>query len=235
MTYKTTALGVSLNNPGNIEKGAEWQGLASVQTHARFATFEGPEWGIRAIARTLITYFDKRKANDGSKIDTTLEIAQRWAPASDNNPTYEYAQYLANKVSRALDRQVKATDTIDLYDEKTMRAVVEGIIEFENGGNPYPKHVITNGLTLAGIKPQETSVVRDTTVVATSAAASTSALAVVVESSEPITKAVEGLLPFSDSIGIVLALLTVGFTGLAVYAKLKERKQGVQRCSRKSK
>lgn len=227
MTRTSAPLGVYLNNPGNIEKGDPWQGLATEQTHSRFATFEGPEWGIRAIARTLITYFDNRDAHDGSKIDTTLEIIERWAPASDGNPTAQYANYLAGRVGQALGKAVSATDTINLYDERVMRALVEGIIQFENGSNPYPKHVITNALTLAGIKPAATKATKDPTVLATTAAASTSTVAVVLESSDAITKAVEGILPYSSSMGVVLALLTVGFTVLAVYAKLKERKQAV--------
>ncbi|MGL5156229.1 MAG: hypothetical protein ACRC9G_08020, partial [Aeromonas veronii] len=84
--------GIRRNNPGNIEWGSPWQGLAKPEDYPadRFAAFISPVWGIRAIAITLITYQDKRKANDGSRIDSVREVVERWAPSFENN-TQAYA------------------------------------------------------------------------------------------------------------------------------------------------
>ncbi|SDB51146.1 hypothetical protein SAMN03159290_03904 [Pseudomonas sp. NFACC13-1] len=55
------------------------------QTDSQYVQYINPRWGIRAIARVLITYQDKRHAADGSTIDTVREIIERWAPPSENN------------------------------------------------------------------------------------------------------------------------------------------------------
>ncbi|MFC1131599.1 hypothetical protein ACFGX4_00710 [Pasteurella multocida] len=85
---KKKPLGIRNNNPGNIEWGSPWQGLkAKTKNSGRFAEFESPVYGIRAIAVLLITYYDKRKSRDGSKIDTIKEVIERWAPPVENNST----------------------------------------------------------------------------------------------------------------------------------------------------
>ena len=53
-----TPRGIRNNNPGNLDKGAPWQGLVNNSSEPRFCTFKDPVWGIRALAVTLITYHD---------------------------------------------------------------------------------------------------------------------------------------------------------------------------------
>lgn len=65
-----TPRGIRNNNPGNLDNTNPWQGLVANPAEPRFATFKDPTWGVRALAVTLITYHDKRKAKDGSRIDT---------------------------------------------------------------------------------------------------------------------------------------------------------------------
>lgn len=154
--------GIRRNNPGNIEWGSPWQGLAKPEDYPadRFAAFISPVWGIRALARTLITYYDKRKANDGSKIDSLREIVERWAPASDNNDVGAYARQLA----RLLPGIGPDDETLNLHDPVQLRAVVEGIICHENGRGPlktpntwYPADVIDEALRLAGVVAKPTA------------------------------------------------------------------------------
>lgn len=139
--------GVRNRNPGNIDrvKGVRWQGQADRQTDRRFVVFTAPEWGIRAIARVLITYQDKRKARDGSKIDTIREIIDRWAPAVEND-TNAYVGHVAQLVG------IGADETVDVYRYEVMRPLVEAIIAHECAGYRYPEGVINEGLRLAGIK-----------------------------------------------------------------------------------
>lgn len=143
--------GIRNNNPGNIDRhpGVKWKGMAPDQSgDARFVVFVSPEWGIRAIARTLITYQDSRQARDGSKIDTIREIVERWAPPVENN-TSAYAKHVAELTGIGID------DLIDVYDYPTMRALVTAIITHENGCQPYTPTQIANGLELAGLHPGE--------------------------------------------------------------------------------
>ena len=114
--------GIRRNNPGNIEWGSPWQGLADPKDYPpdRFAAFVSAVYGIRALARTLITYYDKRKANDGSKIDSLQEIVERWAPASDNNNVDAYARQLA----KLLPGIGPKDETLNLHDPVQLRARV---------------------------------------------------------------------------------------------------------------
>lgn len=176
---KQLPLGIRNNNPGNIEWGSPWQGLdpAGKKISPRFARFVDPVSGIRAIAVTLITYYDKRKANDGSKIDSVREVIERWAPSKENNVT-AYAKQVA-----AVLAVNPNSETLNLHDYDTLRGLVEGIIRHENG-NPttygvtplknantwYKDDVIEEALRRAGVVPKQKKVVTTTTVAATASA-----------------------------------------------------------------
>lgn len=145
--------GVRNNNPGNIRVGQPWQGLAAPaqrtaeqKTETAFDVFVGPEWGIRALARTLITYQDKHG------LDTVQAIVGRWAPPSENN-TGAYIQ----AVLRAM--LVRPGDKLDLHQYDAMRPLVEAIVAHENAGYRYPAAVIDKGLLLAGLEPPKRRVV----------------------------------------------------------------------------
>lgn len=180
MTHMAKQLprGYRNNNPGNIEWGSPWQGLINRQhaTDPRFCQFNDPASGVRAIVVTLMTYFDKRKARDGSKIDTIREVIERWAPPVENH-TKNYI----NNVSRLLDIDPD-DETMDLHDYVTMRKFVEAII-YNELGDPktygvktqnninrwYPDDVIDEGMRRAGfVKPSK--VVNSATVTATGVA-----------------------------------------------------------------
>ena len=150
-----TPRGIRNFNPGNIRhaKGVRWQGQAATQSDAEFVQFTGARWGIRAIARVLITYQDKRRAADGSRIDSVREIIERWAPPSENNtPAYVAA------VARVLNIGPN-DETIDVYDFETMRDLVVSIIRHEDGPGPLPggqwygDALIAEALALAGVVP----------------------------------------------------------------------------------
>lgn len=146
--------GIRNYNPGNIRHtpGIRWQGAAVDQTDSQYLQFINPRWGIRAIARVLITYQDKRRAADGSPIDTVREIIERWAPPSENNTD----AYIIS-VARALGLDPTVA-SVDVYDFEIMRALVTVIIRHENGAGPLPNGrwygdaIITDGLSLAGIE-----------------------------------------------------------------------------------
>lgn len=146
--------GIRNFNPGNIRHVAHvrWQGMASDQGDGEFVQFSGPRWGIRAIARVLITYQDKRQARDGSRIDTVREFIERWAPATEND-----TQSYTASVSRAIGIHPDQ-DSVDVYDFDVMRALVLAIIRHENGPGPLPDGhwygdaIIAEGLALAGIE-----------------------------------------------------------------------------------
>lgn len=222
----TTTLGLRLNNPGHIERGDPWQGLAEVQSHPRFAEFTDPVWGLRAIARTLITYYDNRTASDGSKIDTTMEIAERWAPASDNNPTEDYAAFLARTLSVNTGVPHNAHTKIDVYKPETMRSLMKGIVKFETGKMPYSEEQIDRALVLSGIIVPPAPAAKDPALVASSAVAASTTLAALAGSSDTILDAMQGFIPYGKGFGLAFAIATAVFAAITVRQRLIERKRG---------
>ncbi|WP_103035313.1 hypothetical protein [Castellaniella caeni] len=139
--------GVRSNNPGNIRHGDPWQGLADKQPDPDFCTFASAAYGIRALARTLITYQDKYK------LRTTRQIISRWAPPKEND-TNAYVRAVATQTGRA------ANDQLNMQSYADLRPLVEAIIRHENGAGPLPTantwydaQAIDKGLALAGVEP----------------------------------------------------------------------------------
>ncbi|MDH8090695.1 hypothetical protein QIG24_27355, partial [Klebsiella pneumoniae] len=111
------------NNPGNIEAGSNsWDGQAG--SDGRFAKFVTPEHGIRALGKNLLSY--QRQG-----YDTVSEIVNRWAPASDGNNTEAYIAALCKKLN------VTPNDQLNMSDINTVRQLCAGIIQHENGKQPY--------------------------------------------------------------------------------------------------
>ncbi|WP_151883854.1 structural protein P5 [Pseudomonas putida] len=144
-----TARGVRNNNPGNIDFNPRnaWQGQLGLEVGAakpRFARFDTPENGIRALGKLLINYRGKdgMPGVGGKGIDTVLETISRWAPSNEND-TQAYAAAVAKRIG------VRPTDPINIKNPATLRGMVLGIIAHENGGNPYPDQVIDEGVRRA--------------------------------------------------------------------------------------
>lgn len=147
MSTKKLPRGIANNNPGNIRHGDQWQGMAkpAEQKDRDFVTFTSASWGIRAMARTLISYKDKHGLN------TVRGIINRWAPPVENN-TGAYVNHVAALIGVSPDSQV------DVYDYGVMRPLVEAIIKHENGPGPlknantwYDDTTVIEGLKLAGV------------------------------------------------------------------------------------
>lgn len=118
---QTRPRGLRNNNPGNIRRNSDrWQGLRPVQTDPQFFQFTAPEWGYRALIKTIQTY--RRKHG----LQTLGEMIARWAPATENNT----AAYVRS-VCRTL--QVPDCYVPDVDDKGTMCALAAAISLHENG------------------------------------------------------------------------------------------------------
>ena len=144
-----TPRGVRNNNPGNIDFNPRnaWEGQLGLEigvAKPRFARFDEPENGIRALGKLLINYRGKdgMPGVGGKGIDTVLEAISRWAPSNEND-TKAYAAAVAKRIG------VRPTDPINIKDRATLRGLVVGIIVHENGGNPFPDQVIDEGVRRA--------------------------------------------------------------------------------------
>jgi len=234
-----TSRGIRNNNPGNIEWGSPWQGLVSAdkRTDPRFAQFTDAAFGIRALATTLITYQDKRRAEDGSPIDTVFETISRWAPAKENN-VLAYANHVAKIISASTGRTVTIHDVLDFHDYDVMFGLVSGIIRHENDEGPrdnlntwYSDAQIEEGLRRAGIVNKKAAVA-GVPVTKESVAAGTVAVVgvgqivdVIPQVSAAIDKSQENLAS-GDWVRIAMGVATVGIAIYVAYAQYKKRKVG---------
>lgn len=214
-----TTRGIRNRNPGNIDRNdTKWQGMAADQSgDARFVVFKTPEWGIRALAKTLMTY------EHVHKLDTVRKIVNRWAPPSENN-TSAYVKAVAAKVG------VLPDDVIDVDSMDVMRPLVAAIIAHENAGYAYAESVIDEGLRLAGVhdaKPKPLA--KQTTFIAQAATGASVVGAACAQYAAPVKDAADKLADYTGAPVIshaVTALLTIaGLCTLAgiVSAMLKQR------------
>ncbi|HBA3815013.1 TPA: hypothetical protein J5U00_000162 [Escherichia coli] len=130
------ARGIRNNNPGNLEysKSNPWVGQNG--DDGRFAKFETPEHGIRALGRNLMSY-------QRHGIDTVNEIINRWAPPTDNNDTSAYIKAVCEQLG------VSADEPLDSSNPDTLKALCAAIIQYENGSQPYSDQQLTIGVSAA--------------------------------------------------------------------------------------
>lgn len=215
--------GIRLNNGGNIERGPKlWVGELRDPTNPkrydeRFCAFERPEDGIRAIAALIMVYIDKKRAGDGSPIDSCDDIVARWAPSTENN-TRAYADQLAKAL------HVRANENVNFYDWDNIKALVCGLVQHENGVMPYDDDAIESGILRAGFKrPAEVVVAerqQDKTVatVGTAAAAATTVVSGVIAALPSISEAYRQGVSSSSALAEIAPWLPVAFGAVAAGA-----------------
>lgn len=218
--------GVRSNNPGNIRHGDPWQGLAAKQPDPDFCTFQSAVYGIRALARTLITYQDKYG------LRTIRQIIGRWAPPKEND-TPAYVRAVAAQTGRA------ANDRLDLQSYGDLRPLVEAIIRHENGAGPlgtpntwYDAQTIDKGLALAGVEPAKRAagpvpVTRETLGATATAGVGISQLA------EAAPAVVDAITRQQDSLSsgqisrVVVGLVLVALAVFIAWSQVSKHKAGV--------
>ena len=136
-------MGIKNNNPGNIKKGDNWEGM--VESDGEFVEFESPEYGIRAITKVLQTYSKKYNIN------TLEEIFNRYAPNTENDTN----TYIKNMTSFT---GFDPDETLNLQDPDTLAKIIKGITRQENPGkNHYSDKIIYKGIEMADIKKDDES------------------------------------------------------------------------------
>ncbi|MGF0237597.1 hypothetical protein ACQR3P_01740 [Rhodococcus sp. IEGM1300] len=132
--------GVRNRNPGNIDYSPtnQWQGQLKLDPaiEKRFARFDVPENGIRALGKVLLTY--KRKHG----LKTVKAIISRWAPSVENDTAAYVRAVEANTGT-------KPGAEIDLTSPTVMLGFVKAIIHHENAGYAYPDSVLAEGVRRA--------------------------------------------------------------------------------------
>ena len=117
--------GIRNNNPGNLRLSKTvWHGQKlPPQTDKEFVEFITPLYGLRALMKTLLTYYLKYN------LDTVECIINRFAPPHEN-ATDSYIHYVAKGL------KVRRTDKIDLTSRPLLILLACGIVRHENGVAP---------------------------------------------------------------------------------------------------
>ena len=219
--------GIRNHNPGNIKylRGVRWNGRANppMDKDGYCVYLTAPD-GIRAIARTLNTYQDKRLAQDGSAIDTVQEIIQRWAPSGSENPHQaEYIDFVRHEA------RLKPGEHVDTGDFETMFRVVPAMIHFENGVQPYSDAQITKGLVMAGLTPPQKPMRKSRTMTGSYVAGASTAgigLASYLEQYSHLVPTLAGLV--SKVPLWAVAAVGLAAVGYVVYARISDRQKGLR-------
>ncbi len=132
--------GIRNNNPANIRWGDNWQGLDKdgKKKDPSFCVFVHSKWGIRALCKVLMTYYNRHG------LETVRGIINRFAPPVENN-TSAYVNHVAELLGVGVD------DKINVLDTNVMFLLIIAIIRHENGQCPYTDAEIRGGMLLAGM------------------------------------------------------------------------------------
>ena len=111
------------NNPGNLNRNrTRWEGMSADQaSDPRFVVFETPEYGVRAMGKTLQTHQKKHNLN------TISGIISRWAPPKEND-TQAYIQIVSSKLGIGPNTKIDIVKNKDILSQLT-----SAMIEMEGG------------------------------------------------------------------------------------------------------
>lgn len=203
-------------NPGNIRISKEkWQGLAQTQKDKEFFTFESSKWGIRAMARVLITYQDKHGC------DTIRKFISRWAPASENN-TLAYVNSVSKYTGFAPDT------AINVHEYTSLKPLINAIIFHENGSNPYTDTEIDAGLVLAGVVSKPKPLGETRTVKGGKVATGATIGSIIAGYLDQIKESLGYLAPYTKWAGIALGAVALLGVGYMVWARIDDRNKGLR-------
>lgn len=217
----TPPRGIRNRNPLNLVHSSanRWQGLDEPPSDGRMCRFTADQWGIRAAAVLLRTYRTKYK------LLTIRQLVERWAPASENDPG-RYAQVVAEYMGQT------PTYIPDLNDPMELENMLRGMCRMENGPGPLEGEWYTNLVWEQGIKLALQPLSRSRTMMGSAAAgAATVGQALLDATQEALPQATEAASTVSwlwpEIAQYVLIVVALAGVGVAMYARLAERKEGV--------
>jgi hypothetical protein len=219
-TQRTLTRGIRNNNPGNLRRSNDpWQGLAKEQTDKEFFVFNGPIYGIRALARTLINYQDKHG------LRTIRQIIERWAPPNEND-TAAYVRAVS------ADTGIPADQSLDMHTYADLKPLVEAIINHENGQQPYTGAQVDKAFVLAGVEPPPKNLQHTRTVkggkAATAATVGLGALQAVQDGLAPARDTLQTLVPYLDIAKWLLLAITLIGLGVMIWARIDDHRKGLR-------
>ncbi|WP_427183526.1 hypothetical protein ACL598_16805 [Bordetella bronchialis] len=133
----TAPRGIRNNNPGNLTYVGQPGATLEDGPKGRFAKFETARAGLMALADQLRRY--------GARgLDTIREVVTTYAPASEND-TGSYINQLAQFMGIDPDEKFDVRS-----DPAALAMLMRGIIQHENGYNPYSREQINDAISSSG-------------------------------------------------------------------------------------
>ena len=122
------ALGMKLNNPGNIRKSGTTYNGEVASNNGGFKQFSDMKYGVRAMASLLWHYIHS------SGYDTINKIIHVYAPSSDGNNPDSYANLVANQSGITADQQLSTVDfEAGITGESNIVKIMREMIRVEQG------------------------------------------------------------------------------------------------------
>lgn len=122
--------GIRNNNPGNLRPGRyPWLGQTFVDNEG-YCVFSSWQLGVRAMVKNLMAY------RDWHKLYSIKGIIKRWAPSNEND-TDKYIAFIVKHMGEPADAR------LDLKSCAIVQKLIEGIIYYECGTQPYDTNEIS--------------------------------------------------------------------------------------------
>ncbi len=139
------------NNPLNIRRGEEWQGLVAKEkrTDGQFCQFLNKTWGYRAAGKVMRSYY-RLFCQTGRRWDVE-NIIGRWAPRNENDTEAYTARVLALMGRERGDTRLAPLTT---QPGRVQLALLVAAMTCVETGCPWeavPRMELNAGLVLAGL------------------------------------------------------------------------------------
>lgn len=117
--------GIRNNNPLNIRKGSQWQGMSKEQGDPSFVQFISMQFGIRAAFKLMRNHISGFGGTRPPR-NTISKLISVWAPTSENATT-KYIDFVCQCVG------LQASDIIDHKDATLMCKIARAMAFVECG------------------------------------------------------------------------------------------------------
>lgn len=117
--------GIRNNNPLNIRKGSQWQGMSKEQNDPSFVQFISMQYGIRAAFKLMRNHISGFGGSRPPR-NTISKLISVWAPPSENATT-KYIDFVCQAVG------LQASEIIDHKDASIMCKIARAMAFVECG------------------------------------------------------------------------------------------------------
>lgn len=225
--------GICINNPGLLPYNNMWQGLENTNNKSkRYSHFTDPVYGVRALAITLINFYDNTKQD---KSDTLYEIM------------LDFCEY-RNLGKKATNRQIRficdslrknGDEFVNLHNYSEIKPLVEAIIVMYNGVGKnksdntwFDDELLDEGLRRAGVVNQDSDkgvipLTKESVGAGGVAFIGVAQIVDVLPDLIPALDKAKADLSSGDWVKIVFGSVTLAVSFYIVWAQIKKRKNGV--------